>query len=654
MASNVKSLSDEQVASHRRRLATAACCAAILAAAVLAYFNSFRGEFVYDDHYIILERVKQFWPPWPVLGNATAVPDLTFALNYRFGGLDTWGFHAVNLLVHVLAALTLFGLVRRTLATPRLAETFGRAAAPLALVIAVLWAVHPLQTESVTYIVQRQTAMMGLFYLLTMYCLLRGATSSRRAAAWYVATALACALGMRSKQVMVTAPVLALLFDRTFLAGTFKKALRLRWPLYIALAATWGLLYTSTQRVKTSEVTFTVERITSWDYFRTQLGVIAHYLQLSVYPQGQCLEYLWPIARRLSDVWPQAIILGALGALTLWALVKKPAAGFVGAWFFAILAPTSSFITMTYPAFEHRMYLSLAGVAAATVLGTFLLGRRLLGRDAPSQKVKAAATVGGIACVAAVVAMTVLTTERNRVYYREQDIWQDVLQRYPTSARAYYNMAAAYTRDKEPAAAIPLYRKAVQYAPDYCDAYNNLALSLSDVGQTQEAMSLARKAVVISPKESLAQSHYNLGVILGRTGELDAAAEEYRKALAIENDYPEACNNLGDVRFRQGRLDEAVAEYLKAVELDGRYVLARNNLARAYAQEGNLPAAENQLREALAVNSRNAMTHFNLGVILAMKGDKAGAIEHCEEALRLDPDFSTARAYLRELTRQTP
>jgi hypothetical protein len=247
---------------------------------------------------------------------------------------------------------------------PRLSGRFAQAATGIALAAALIWTIHPLQTESVTYIVQRAESIMGLFYLLTLYCVIRGAGSARPMA-WYVLAVLACLLGMASKEVMATAPLVVLLYDRTFLSGTFQGALRRRWPLYVALTCTWGLLAYlvagSTDRGGSAGFGLSV---TVWQYALTQLGVITHYLGLAFWPAGLVFDYGWPIASSVGQILPGAIVISLLLAGTIWALIRYPAAGFLGACFFLILAPTSSFVPVTDAAFEHRMYLPLAAVTS--------------------------------------------------------------------------------------------------------------------------------------------------------------------------------------------------------------------------------------------------------------------------------------------------
>ena len=204
----------------------------VIAAGLFAYHDSFTGAFVFDDVPSIPENatIRHLWPIWQCLspphGDRVTVEgrpliNLSLALNYALGGYNVWGYHALNLTVHILAGLTLLGIVRRTLLQPALRERFGTAANELALVVALLWTLHPLQTESVTYIIQRAESIVGLFYLLTVYCFIR-AVDSPQCRLWYSLSVAACALGMASKEVMVSAPVMVLLYDRAFLSGSLR------------------------------------------------------------------------------------------------------------------------------------------------------------------------------------------------------------------------------------------------------------------------------------------------------------------------------------------------------------------------------------------------------------------------------------------------
>ena len=352
----------------------------IVLATIGAYYNSFGGVFVFDDATSIAENptIQHLWPIWEVLSppgkgvtvQGRPVINFSLAVNYALGGLSVWGYHALNLAVHILAGLALFGLVRRTLLLPGLKGRFQSSATALALAVALIWTLHPLQTESVTYIIQRAESIMGLFYLLTFYCAVRGFTSARRRW-WYAAAVAACALGMGSKEVMVSAPLMVLVYDRLFVADSFRSLFRRRWGFYVALAATWGILallvISAGNRSNTAGFGL---RMSCWDYAQTQFGYIIRYLRLCFWPRPLVFDYGNDIVGDPSGIIPYAVAVGVLVAGTAVGLYFRSWLGFLGAWFFAILAPSSSVIPIaTEVAAEHRMYLPLAAVVALVVVG---------------------------------------------------------------------------------------------------------------------------------------------------------------------------------------------------------------------------------------------------------------------------------------------
>ena len=441
--------------------------ASLVLAALAAYHNSFSGPFIWDDLFSITGNPTiRHWssalsPPPDVGVGGRPISNLTLALNYAWGGTDVWGYHAVNLLIHTLAGLTLLGLVRRTLQRPVLNERFGALALPLALAVAVIWTVHPLQTESVTYITQRYESLMGLFYLLTLYCFVRSAESAVPTR-WQVLSVVACLLGVLSKEIIVTAPVLVLLYDRTFVAGSFLEAGRRRWRYYLGLAGLWVLLVPLLAGVHQRGAGFELG-VTWWRYALNSCRSVVLYLKLAVWPQPLVLDYGPNIVHHAGEVIPYMMVLAVLVAGTAVALWRRPVAGFAGAWVWVILAPASSVVPLAgQPMAEHRMYLPLAAVIGLGVLGLYAkMGRR-------SMLVFAAAAVG----------LGWLTIQRNKDYRSALAIWGDTVAKRPNNERAHNNLGLAWSQmPGRLNDAIAQYAEALRLKPDYVEAHYNLGVA---------------------------------------------------------------------------------------------------------------------------------------------------------------------------------
>jgi len=576
-----------------------------------AYYNSFEGVFLFDDEAGIINKpqIRQLWPPWGAMAQSLRpVLEVTLALNYAVGGVNPWGYHAVNLAVHILAGLLLFGIVRRMLESDHLRARYGAASRWLALAVAGIWLVHPLQTESVTYIIQRAESLMGLFFLLTLYCGIR-ACQSPHPRGWGVAAVLACALGMGSKQVMVSAPILMWLYDRVFISRTFSETFRRRWWLYAGLAATWLVLGAALVASRAMEHASMVAGLNPWSYAVTQSEVIVHYLRLSVWPHPLVLDYTWRLPETLSSTLHWVGIVAALVGGTGVALWRLPWVGFWGAWFFLILAPTSSILPIADLAFEHRMYLSLAAVVVLVVIGVHeALGHALRRLKAPSG-LRRGLEAGLMVMVVAVLGFT--TVRRNADYRSDLAIWADTVAKRPDNPRAHNNLGIAMSKQARTGEALTHFAEAVRLKPNYADAQMNLAFALVTQGRNKEAIAHYSAAIRLTPESS--RAHHNLGVALYREGLTAQAIAEYSEALRLKPDLPEAHHNLGLALAKQDRIDEAIAQFGEAVRL----------------------------------KPDNARAHNNLGTLLYRQGRVKEASAHYAEAVRLEPDSADALNNLR-------
>jgi protein O-mannosyl-transferase len=585
----------------------------IIVLGALAYANSFRGQFMLDDDRSIADNVEALRSPLGPRGIFHATPfvtrpvvGLSLALSYRISGLATWGYHLVNIAIHLLAGLCLWALVRR--ACRHTLPGAQRSADGLAFLIALLWTVHPLQTQSVTYIIQRSEALAGLFCLLTILCVARAAQGGWW---WSVAAVLACALGMGTKQVMLSAPFLVLFYDRTFLAGSFAGALRRRWGVYLGLASTWSIVFITYHLAPTTlGAGFGASPIGVWPYLRTQPRVILHYLRLCLWPYPQCLDDMWPVANKVGEILPGTVLVVLALAGTLWALARRPVLGFLGACFFLCLGPTSSIVPIEDLAFEHRMYLALAPVTALLVLAVrALLVRITRGRVL----VTALVVVAVLACMGRTLA-------RNRDYDDQIRMWSNVVAQRPWNFRAH----------------------------------NNLGLGFRAVGRHEEAERHFRQAVQQSP--SCWYALYNMGLAMEVRGDWAQASAYFERSRKSNKDYPptpgkltNALNNDGlDLRSKQ-RLNEAEAQFRKALAYDPHYWQAHYNLGLVQSQQGFYPLAIAQFRETLRLHpgfgeakNQAAWAAYHHGLNLAASGNSQAAQVAFAESLGFSPAFAEA------------
>jgi tetratricopeptide (TPR) repeat protein len=667
---------DAPAAGPFRLRQTLAAVALLAVGSLLAYANTFHSPFILDDRAYILTNpaLGRLWPPWgiipyrPVLG-------FTLALNYRISGLEVWSYHAANWLIHLCAGLALFGLARRALLTERLAPRFGAAAHALALAGALIWVLHPLHTQAVTYVIQRSESLMGLFLLLTLYCAAR-AYDSRHPFAWWVGAAVCFGLGLGTKQTMAAAPLVVFLYYWVFHREAFAR----RWTRWCAAAlglacvaaAAWVAFISAH-----STAGFGMGGVRPWEYAWTQCAVVLHYLQLSFWPSGLCLDYGWPVARHVSEVSAAAAVMLALLALTGWAVLRRHPAGFPGAWFFVILAPTSSVMPIADVAVEHRMYLPLAGPVLLLVTGAYWAWRRLMERrpEWALRWSRAGQAAGWLAAGAAAVALGARTAVRNLDYRTELAIWQDTVNKRPLNPRARSNLGAALTAAGRAAEALEHFEEALRLNSGSAEAHSNYGWALAELGRTDEAIAHYQEAMRLD--KNYAEPHCNMGIammkqgrlqaaalhlgqalerranyvtaqfyygtVLGRLGKLDAAREHLTAAIRLKPDYAEAYLNLGMTLNLMGRREEAAAAYMQALKIRPEHPDAHHNLAGVLLDLGRPQEALQHAAEAVRLRPTYAEARNNLGVALSRSDRAAEARQQYEEAVRRKSDYPDAQ-----------
>jgi protein O-mannosyl-transferase len=575
----------------------------IILAGLIAYCNTAQVPFLLDDSWRIVDNpsihsLRTIQDAF--LESNRPIVNVSFVINYAIHGLDLPGYHVTNLFIHLAAGICLFGLVRRVLS--RSDEYLAKRAASLALIISILWVVHPLQTSAVTYINQRFESIMGLAYLGTLYLFLRALTSPRPNR-WYLASIIVCCVGMLCKEVMVSAPLVAIWLDRAFIAGSWSELIRKRVAYHLGLMSTWGALAWAmlhyTQEYVNGGMLW-VKGLNTWTYLLSQSAVIVHYLRLSVWPVGQCFVYDWPIARSIQEVVPQMSFMVMLFLATVWAMFRFPRIGFLGGCFFLILSPTSSVFPIMDLAFEHRMYLPLASVIALLVLG---FDRILLAFGTTRSIEFGARMIIGTTIVLGLIG---LTYRRNHDFRSELAIWQATLDQGRSNAKAWLGTGCALV-------------KLGKY-PQACDCFE--------------------KAVSLSPQTAIYQANY--GNALYELGEYDKAERHLLEAIRLAPDDHFSLQCLGNIMLDRGRIAEAIQYCEKAVHIAPTYAEVRLSLVAALIEAGQLERAIQECKLILENHPRFAIANFNMAIALKQLGRFDEAIEQCRAALVIEPNISKA------------
>lgn len=609
---------------------------ALLLVGVGIYANSLSGPFVFDDHPAILDNgdIREIWPLWrsPEVSerasiNSRPLVRLSLAFNYAVGGLRVEGYHAANIAMHIGCALVFYALMLCGLGV----DGRGARARVLAFAGALLWLVHPLNSQVVNYITQRSESQMALCYLAMLYSVHRRGLGG--VVGWEIGAVLCCWLGMASKEVMVTAPVVALLYDRAYVAGSLVGALRARTRLYMGLVASWGLLALLLISAPHGTSVGFGQAVGPYQYLLNQCGVLVGYIGKFIWPDPLLLDYGRPQVLALGDVFWQAALVLALLGLSVWLAWRHPRAGFCALFFFLVLAPTSTIVPVVNEVgADRRVYLPLCGLCALLVGG----GLRRVGERSYG--------LTGVLTLVAVVALAVITVARNRDHESAVALWRAEVAALPGNFRAHNNLGLALIGVGEAQAAVPHFQRALELDTEFVEAYNNLGLALDRIGLANGAVAHYRRALERSPE--FASAHNNLGAALVKAGDLAGADWHFRKAVAIDSDFASAYNNLGLLRVAEGKVDEAQTDYLRALEADPDYGQAHVNLGLLLSDAGRLQQALFHFRRAVEVAPDLVEAHYNLGTALEDSGMRVEAALAYHSALALDTELIEAHIRL--------
>jgi len=554
--------------------------------AIVIYSNTFQVPFQFDDQISILGN-----PAVKDLGNLKAIFQfsptrfftyVTFALNYYFNELNVFGYHLVNLIIHICVSLLVMWFVHLTFATPAVKDTPPAVhKKTIAFLAALLFVVHPIQTQAVTYMVQRLASLATLFYLATLCLYIKGRLMQQAGAAQkysiclFSAAAVTAIVGMFTKETVFTLPFAILLYEFYFFRSTFIY----NWK-FLVLLLTFCLLIPliifSTGSIDFNKLRAMQEGpegvvyISPLEYFVTQFRVLVTYLRLFILPMNQNLDYDYPVAHTFFNFQTMTsfFALLALAGAGIWSFSKHRIISFAIFWFFLTLSIESSFIPIRDVIFEHRLYLPMAGLSLLFVIMLY----NLFGIS--NARLFYTFMVIILACFA------LLTFVRNTVWRDEVMLWNDAIEKAPNKVRPYNNRGRAYGNKGEYDKAMADFKQAININPRCAEAYYNLGLVFALKGDNDKAIELYDQALKLYP--NYAAAYNNRGLVLANKKEFDRAIKDYDQALRITPRSPDVYYNRGLAYYYKQDYDQAIADYNQALLLNPRYSNAYHNRAIAY------------------------------------------------------------------------
>jgi Flp pilus assembly protein TadD len=570
----------------------------ILTATAVAYIPSLRGEFQFDDVPVI-ERIERHDIAVGELllgrGDGRPVTYLTLLVDYELAGLDVRTFHATNIFLHLAAVILVFFFTRTTLVRLGYSSPYG-----LAVAVAGLFALHPIQTQAVSYVIQRAEILSSIFYVATLYLLLASEPPSPRAcrATSYIGALVMFALGVGSKQMVVTLPLVYVLY-RAYVdpprGGAGWRGIVLRVVPVGALAAyvAWAIVVGARDRV---DVGFSVPLLPPIRYALTQIAVFPSYLRMLVWPAGQNIDHDFPLSQGITD--PRTLagvaMLLTLVGLAAWACRTARmrsttpfgpalrAGGFGIAWFLLLLLPTSSVIPLADVFVEHRVYLASWGIflGATTMAGAFLSEKTRGSARNLATPILVTVTLGALFSV---------TWQRNEIWGSRLALWSDAAKKSPNKGRARANHAHALRAAGRQDEALREYVGALQLVGEKPDLLRGLAGALYEMSRVAEAISVLQRARELAPADSRILS--DLAVSLAIEQRFDEADRAARQAVAADPRNALAHLALGNILLERGEVRAALEAYTAAERLAPHLGVPALNAALARVRIGDRAGA---------------------------------------------------------------
>tara|TARA_B100000959_G_C14980373_1_gene623211 strand:+ start:435 stop:2549 length:2115 start_codon:yes stop_codon:yes gene_type:complete len=645
--------------------------AVIILISFLSYFNTFENSFHFDDYNYILnneafkEHLNHTFTIGSTLSNLhnRSVVMHSLYLNYSAGGFNVFGFHVVNLTVHTLSCLLIFILLKETLLNCYFSKKGFKSdtGINIPLLSSLLFAVHPINTQAVTYISNRSTLFATFFYLLSFIFFIRSVRSISISSAFsfIFLSAICLLMGFGSKLIIITFPALFIIFYLFFLSqksSVSKKDLlnKLRSSIGFCVIASPLILVVFSKKINyqwlsiinsellspllatlSMAIAVTKDYISSFVYLLTEFKVIiSYYLKIIFFPFNQSIDPDFFIAQTLTDISVLFSLFLIISLLIIGLIFykKNPLITFGIFWFYITLLPTSSIIPLLDPVAEHRVYLPFIGIAI--IISVFLNNFYK-----KNKKKTTGLATSLIFIIAPIVILSSLTIQRNFVWKDEVSLWSDAAEKSPLKPRPFNNLGEAYEKIADYQKAIHFLKKAVSLAPDFDYAHNNLGTVYGKLNQFD--LAIKEYLHVLKVNDQFTAAHYNLGKSYEMKEMFDEAVQEYSKAIEQQPDFYQAYFNLASIYAKRESYKEAIDTYQKFLKYKLSYPAAHFELGKIYLKTENSDIAFKHFSKALKLDSNYVPARIALGNIYMMRGSYDKAEESYQQVLKLDPDNFT-------------
>ncbi len=566
------------------------------------YEDTFYYPFHFDGEYSIVKNkfikdLSNIGNIWSINGTRFLVY-LSLAINYHLGELNVFGYHIFNFIVHFLCALTVFWFVTTIVQaeSARIADEIAskhNGIVVIPVLVALIFATHPLQTQAVTYIWQRNTSMVALLYFLSLTLYLKSSLaieakkiSSSNTDYYFIGSVLTAFAAMFTKENAITLPVAIVLAEYYFVSKSIArlKDKVVRLSIFVPVILVIPILIIFGESGALFDIAYRQSNIlSSYHYLLTQFNVITTvYLKLLVWPFAQNLDYNFPISFSFADSYIAFIALITLLGFGLWLFSKNRIASFGIVFFFLTMSVESSFYPLEDLVFEHRMYLPLVGLLLTFASLAFQLLNWL--------KISFIYYLATLFFLLSIASVSIISKERNYVWESHESLWLDVASKSPNKPRAHINLGTAYEKNEKINEAKNEYQKALELNPNSGLALANLGAIYFKQGDEDKAIELYKSAIKATPFQ--ANFYFALATIYSKQKKYNSAAKLFEIGISRWGGYREdAFFSLAEAFTKSGQIDKAIKAYHIIIENSPSLAIAYNNLGALYRHKGDAEKA---------------------------------------------------------------